>query len=266
MANKLLNFRCPEPLLEAIDKIGQEYYPADNDSGCDRSKTLIEILTAGVETLTNGDIVLQKPGAVKQDIRQVTEADIKAMVEAVVEEKLKKATVQNPVQTTVQIPPNIPNRNEFHDLKVQVNSFKISLTHEIQNRDKSINLLALQVAELTARLDAAPQYGTASPEVLETAKEAVLRTWRVAKAPEKKERIEQALDKFIDAISPPEPKPETETKDVAGGETKNNDLKPDSKPDISTRVRKKKPLTAWEEWEEICTDNIIELDELWHEK
>ncbi|BDA72030.1 hypothetical protein CAL7716_061960 [Calothrix sp. PCC 7716] len=76
MANKLLNFRCPETLLEAIDKIGQEYYPADNDSGCDRSKTLIDILLAGVEALTNGEVVLQKPGTVKHDVRQITEADI----------------------------------------------------------------------------------------------------------------------------------------------------------------------------------------------
>lgn len=180
------------------------------------------------------------------------------MVEALVEEKL----VQNPVQTTVQIPPNIPTRKEFHDLKEQVNRFKLSLMKEIQNRDKGISLLAEQVAELTARLDAAPQYGTVSPEVLETAKEAVLRKWRVESAPEKKERIEQALDKFIDIVSPPE----TETQNVAGGETKKTDFKSDSKPDISNRVKKRKPLTAWEEWEEICTDNIIELDELWHEK
>jgi hypothetical protein len=257
MANKLLNFRCPDSLLGAIDKIGQKYYPADNDSGCDRSKTLIDILLAGVEALTNGEVVLQKSGTVKHDVKQVAKADIKAMVEALVEEK-----VQNLVQTKVQNISNIPTRNEFHDLKEQVNGFKLSLMREIQNRDKSINLLAEQVAELTARLDGAPLYGTVSPEVLETAKEAVLRKWRTAKAPEKKERIEQALDKFIDAISLPEP----ETQNVAGEETKNTDFKADSKPDISNRVKKRKPLTAWEEWEEICTDNIIELDELWHEK
>ena len=257
MANKLLNFRCPETLLEAIDKIGQEYYPADNDSGCDRSKTLIDILKAGVEALTNGEVVLQKPGTVRQEVRQVTEADIKAMVEALVEEK-----VQNLVQNSVQNISNIPTRNEFHDLKELVNSYKLGLMREIQNRDKGIGLLAEQVAELTARLDAAPQYGELSPEVLETAKEAVLRKWRTAKAPEKKERIEQALDKFIDAISLPEP----ETNDVPGEETKKTNFKPDSKPDIKTNIKKKKPLTAWEEWEEICTDNIIELDELWHEK
>jgi hypothetical protein len=127
---------------------------------------------------------------------------------------------------------------------------------EIQNRDKGINLLAQQVAELTARLEAAPQYGVVSPEVLETAKEAVLRKWRVAKAPEKKERIEQALDKFIDIVSPPEP----EIKDVAGEETKNTDCKADSITDIN-----KKSSSSWREWEELCTDNIDEIWEQWHE-
>lgn len=271
MANKLLNFRCPEPLLEAIDKIGQEYYPADNDSGCDRSKTLIDILVAGVKALTNGDIVLQKPGLVKQEVRQVSETDIRAMVEALVIEKLANRTVQNSVNTPVQNLSNIPTRNEFHDLKDLVNGYKLSLMREIQNRDKSIGLLAEQVAELTARLDAAPQYGEISPSVLETAKEAVLRTWRVAKAPEKKERIEQALDKFIDAISPqeqiptPNPQPEPVIDSGAGDKTKKTDLKQKSKTDIKPSIKKKKPLTAWEEWEQICTDNVDVLWSEWYE-
>jgi phosphopentomutase len=51
---------------------------------------------------------------------------------------------------------NIPTRKEFHDLKEQVNGFKLSLMREIQNRDKGISLLAEQVAEFTARLSAVP--------------------------------------------------------------------------------------------------------------
>ena len=39
--------------------------------------------------------------------------------------------------------------------------------------------------------------------------------------------------------------------------------KSDSKTDIRNRVRKKKPLTAWEEWEELCTDNIDDIWEQW---
>jgi hypothetical protein len=35
------------------------------------------------------------------------------MVEAAIEEKFAQTTVQNPVQ----IPPNIPTRTEFHELK-----------------------------------------------------------------------------------------------------------------------------------------------------
>ncbi|WP_339381972.1 MULTISPECIES: hypothetical protein [unclassified Calothrix] len=38
---KMLNFRCPSDLLEAIDELGQQRYPADNNNGCDRSKILI---------------------------------------------------------------------------------------------------------------------------------------------------------------------------------------------------------------------------------
>jgi hypothetical protein len=214
MANKLLNFRCPEPLLDAIDKIGQEYYPADNDSGCDRSKTLIEILHAGVEALTNDDIVLPRPSDVRPDVRQVSETDIKAMVEAAIEEKLAQTTAQ----PTVQIPPNIPTQNQFHELKERVNDYKLSLLREIQNRDKGISLLAEQVAELTARLDTMPEEGISRDE-LEAARDKVLHNWRVAKGAEKRDsasaagsdRVGLAIDKFIDIISPtPTPQHQTE--------------------------------------------------------
>lgn len=221
---------------------------------------------------------------------------------------------------------NIPTRNEFHDLKELVNSFKLSLMREIQNRDKGISLLAQQVAELTERLDTMPVSGI-DKETLSDAKETVLKNWRTSKAPERKERIGQALDKLINIVSPPEtdtiPQPETQPEVACVPESKNKidwkvgdkcsvkmpsgtvirgaeiasiqkskgtckvfvpetethftaeltdlilpspDKKPDNRTDISPRTRKRKPLTAWEEWEEICTDNIIELDELWHEK
>ncbi|MEM6403293.1 MAG: hypothetical protein AAF757_24200 [Cyanobacteria bacterium P01_D01_bin.116] len=56
MANKLLNFRCPPELLEAINRIGMQRYPTGSDNGYDRSKTLIDILSAGVEALDDGSI------------------------------------------------------------------------------------------------------------------------------------------------------------------------------------------------------------------
>ncbi|MEO0936242.1 MAG: hypothetical protein AAFY21_21740, partial [Cyanobacteria bacterium J06641_2] len=34
--------RCPPELLEAIDALGVQRYPSDNDNGCDRTKTLLD--------------------------------------------------------------------------------------------------------------------------------------------------------------------------------------------------------------------------------
>ncbi|WP_127087600.1 hypothetical protein [Dulcicalothrix desertica] len=52
----MLNFRCPSDLLGAIDQLGQQRYPADNNNGCDRSKTLIDIIAAGIKVLSDGSI------------------------------------------------------------------------------------------------------------------------------------------------------------------------------------------------------------------
>ena len=60
MADKtMLNFRCPADLLDAINELGQERYPTEgNKHGCDRSKTLLDIVRAGIEALSDGLIVL----------------------------------------------------------------------------------------------------------------------------------------------------------------------------------------------------------------
>lgn len=246
MANKLLNFRCPEPLLDAIDEFGRQHYPADNASGCDRSKALIDIVTAGIQALTDGTVVLPRPGSV----RQSSDSEIKAMVETAIEEKLAQQTAQNPVQIPVQIPLNIPTQNQFHELKERVNDFRLSLLREIQNRDKSISLLAEQVADLTYRLDTMPASGV-DKETLETAKGTVLKNWRTARSPEKKERIEQALDKFIDMVSPPLTSTEPKTDSMLVEET-----------DIKEEI----PPNSLQNWEKFCNDNINELKYCWHEK
>ncbi|MBD2169581.1 hypothetical protein H6G04_35080 [Calothrix membranacea FACHB-236] len=62
---KMLNFRCPSDLLEAIDQLGRQRYPADNNNGCDRSKTLIEIITAGIQALSEGSIEISASKASK---------------------------------------------------------------------------------------------------------------------------------------------------------------------------------------------------------
>lgn len=52
----MLNFRCPSDLLEAIDELGRQRYPANNNNGCERSKTLIDIIAAGIQALSEGSI------------------------------------------------------------------------------------------------------------------------------------------------------------------------------------------------------------------
>lgn len=260
MPNKLLNFRCPEPLLEAIDKIGRSYYPADNESGCDRSKTLIDIIKAGVEALTNGEDVVPLPGNVRQGVRQITEADIRAIVEAVLSE--------NKSAPTVQVQNNIPTRDELHDLKDLVNGFKLGLMREIQNRDKSIGLLAEQVAEITARLD----NGTVTHEVILSARETVLKNWRSESAP-KKERIEEALDQFIDIIENPDlTEVPMKVEDVAPPNKSHMRVirdegvssYPDSEIEEFDRKNDRIPKSVWRDWEDVCTDSIDDLRAQWY--
>ena len=60
MADKImLNFRCPGELLDAIDTLGQKCHPSETTKhGCDRTKTLLDIVRAGIEALSEGLAVL----------------------------------------------------------------------------------------------------------------------------------------------------------------------------------------------------------------
>jgi hypothetical protein len=67
MSDKImLNFRCPTEVLEAIDSLGKERYPANTKHGCDRSKILMDIVRAGIEALSDGSVVLPAPAEVRQ--------------------------------------------------------------------------------------------------------------------------------------------------------------------------------------------------------
>ena len=67
MSDKImLNFRCPSSVLEVIDNLGKERYPANTKHGCDRSKTLMDIVRVGIEALSNGSVVLPIPANVIQ--------------------------------------------------------------------------------------------------------------------------------------------------------------------------------------------------------
>jgi hypothetical protein len=70
----MLNFRCPADLLEAIDAIGQERYPSDTAKhGCDRTKTLLDIVRAGIEALSKGETVLQVVDINEETVLQVVD-------------------------------------------------------------------------------------------------------------------------------------------------------------------------------------------------
>jgi hypothetical protein len=67
MSDKImLNFRCPTSVLEAIDSLGKERYPANTKHGCDRSKTLMDIVRAGIQALSDDSVVLPAPAEVRQ--------------------------------------------------------------------------------------------------------------------------------------------------------------------------------------------------------
>ena len=92
MASTSLTFRCPDEVLEAIDNLGKERYPAANTKhGCDRSKTLIDIMRAGIQALSNGSVVLPAPTEVRQqpdDVRQnLSDSLLDARITGMVERK-----------------------------------------------------------------------------------------------------------------------------------------------------------------------------------
>lgn len=71
-ANKLINFRCPDNLLAAIEVYGREHYPAaPNNRGntdFDQSKALRDILISGLESLTNGEVKLEREPVRQQQV------------------------------------------------------------------------------------------------------------------------------------------------------------------------------------------------------
>jgi hypothetical protein len=91
MADKMmLNFRCPAELLDAIDAIGQERYPSDTAKhGCDRTKTLLDIVRAGIEALSDGSVVLPVQDTNVRHGKTDNAIDIEARF-AAIEERLGK--------------------------------------------------------------------------------------------------------------------------------------------------------------------------------
>lgn len=68
---KSVTFRCDADLLEAIDNLGRERYPAKTPHGYDRSKILMEVLRLNIEALSDGSVVLPAPANVGQQASNV---------------------------------------------------------------------------------------------------------------------------------------------------------------------------------------------------
>ncbi|MEG4246554.1 hypothetical protein QUA46_25765 [Microcoleus sp. MON2_D6] len=99
MASTSLTFRCPDEVLEAIDNLGKERYPATNTKhGCDRSKTLIDIMRAGIEALSDGSVVLPAPTEVRQqpsEVRQsLSDSFLEERITEIVERKTEQAKAE----------------------------------------------------------------------------------------------------------------------------------------------------------------------------
>ena len=93
MASTSLTFRCPDEVLEAIDSLGKERYPAANTKhGCDRSKTLIDIMRAGIEALNDGSVVLPAPAEVRQQPSDVRQGLSDNLLEARITEIVQRQT------------------------------------------------------------------------------------------------------------------------------------------------------------------------------
>ena len=94
MSDKImLTFRCPDEVLEAIDNLGKERYPVANTKhGCDRSKTLIDIMRAGIQALSNGPVVLPAPTEVRQQPSDVRRYLSDSLLEARITEMLTRKT------------------------------------------------------------------------------------------------------------------------------------------------------------------------------
>src|SRR4028118_930883 len=92
MASTSLTFRCPDEVLEVIDNLGKERYPADTKHGCDRSKTLIDIVRAGIEALSGGSVVLPAPAFVRQQSDEVRQSLSDSSLEARITEIVQRQT------------------------------------------------------------------------------------------------------------------------------------------------------------------------------
>ena len=143
MSDKImLNFRCPTSVLEAIDSLGVQRYPANTTKhGCDRSKTLMDIVRAGIQALSDGSVVLPTPAFVRQQpdgVRQLSDSLLDARITEIIERKteLLRAALKAELKA------------ELGGVRSLTDSNDESLRQELQDANKQLEALAAEREEL----------------------------------------------------------------------------------------------------------------------
>ena len=109
-ANRLINFRCPNNLLAEIESYGREKYPTSNsrsNTDFDQSKTLRDILISGLETLTNGEVKLDR-----EPVRQSNKSDNSHYIVELLDRITKLENQNHAVQQQPTLDPEIEARLE----------------------------------------------------------------------------------------------------------------------------------------------------------
>ncbi|MGB3206453.1 MAG: hypothetical protein WBB28_15815 [Crinalium sp.] len=139
---KLLNFRCPVDLIAAIDQLGQQRYPAINENGCDRSKTLLDIITAGIQSLTDGSIVIPITSDVKQKSVLQSDIDIEAIKAELRDQLLTE--VDQRINASIQ-----PIRGELLEKLTIINADNEALRQQISVLQSDNEVLHNQIEALS---------------------------------------------------------------------------------------------------------------------
>ena len=139
---KLLNFRCPVDLIAAIDQLGQQRYPAINENRCDRSKTLLDIITAGIQSLTDGSIVIPITSDVKQKNVLQSDVDIEAIKVELLDQLLTE--VDQRISANIQ-----PIRNEMLEKLTIINADNEALRQQVSVLQSDNEVLHNQIEALS---------------------------------------------------------------------------------------------------------------------
>ena len=89
---KSVTFRCDADLLEAIDNLGRERYPAKTPHGYDHSKNLMEVLQLNIEALSDGSVVLPAPAFVRQQPDSVRRSLSDSLLDAGITDIVERKT------------------------------------------------------------------------------------------------------------------------------------------------------------------------------